>query len=742
MSVTYDNVRIYNRPLSDSEVQQLYVYESTPPQSFLTNGLVAYYPFNGNANNAAGSGFNGTVYGAQVSTDRFGNPNSAYRFDGAGNYVYVADQLPDSQEFTLSVWIKSEEDKFAGIFYEAAYFTPVRDTILETWPGGELHGTATKIADPGSNSLIASGVITTGVWKHVVWTLRTNGTTIYVDGTSSASTNYLGNNIGYHSPMYIGAENHGLRVEYFFRGGIDDVRIYNRALGDQEVQELYSFESGSTLSPPAIITQPTNTSVVLGNSAAFHVQATGDAPLTYQWRKGGTNIGGATGTNYIIAATVASDAANYDVVVTNGFGSSIISAVAMLTILFPPTIAQPPQSHPIVIGSNTAFSVTASGTPVLSYQWRKDGLNIGGAMATNYNLTGVTTNDEAGYDVVVSNPYGSITSAVAVLTVVFPPSITVQPTNQTVVSGSIASFGVTAAGTEPLSYQWHNGTGLIPDATNSNVTVSPALTNNAGDYFVVVSNPYGQLTSAVATLTVFIPVSINTGPFSQLVAAYDTATFSVGAFGDPAPYYQWLFNGVDVPGANGSSLVITNVGTNDLGYYWVEVWNAYSSATSSPAALLMSPSLSEPFTGDTVIWGKAAVLSVAAWGSGNLSYQWFKDGAPLAWGTNATLEFSAVQISDGGLYSVVVSSEWGSVTNTPAQLVINPANISLGLYAGITIDGVPGYTYNIQSTSDLTDTNSWVTITNLTLTQPVEIWVDTSVNVHGSPRRFYRVSAP
>jgi hypothetical protein len=217
---------------------------STHAQNWITNGLVAYYPFNGNANNAAGSGFVGTVNGAQASSDRFGNPNSAYRFNGTGNYIYVSDQLPDSQEFTFSAWLESEEDKYAGIFYEAAYFTPGRDTILETFPGGELHGTATKIADPGPNSLVASGVISTGAWTHVVWVLRTNGTAIYVNGIASASNNYPGNNIGYHSPMYIGAENHGAQVEYFFHGSIDDVRVYNRALSASEASQLYAIESG------------------------------------------------------------------------------------------------------------------------------------------------------------------------------------------------------------------------------------------------------------------------------------------------------------------------------------------------------------------------------------------------------------------------------------------------------------------------------------------------------------------
>jgi hypothetical protein len=109
--------------------------------------------------------------------------------------------------------------------------------------------------------------------------------------------------------------------------------------------------------------------------------------------------------------------------------------------------------------------------------------------------------------------------------------------------------------------------------------------------------------------------------------------------------------------------------------------------------------------------------------------------------TNLTLDLTSIQFTNAGLYSVVVSSPLGSATNTPEQVVVNPAGISLGLYPGITINGVVGYIYSIQSTANLSDTNSWVTLTNLTLTQPIQIWVDTSTeaSLPGNPQRFYRV---
>jgi hypothetical protein len=325
-----------------------------------------------------------------------------------------------------------------------------------------------------------------------------------------------------------------------------------------------------------------------------------------------------------------------------------------------------------------------------------------------------------------------------------PPYIYTQPVSQSVFLGSNVTFLVLASGGNPLTYQWRKAGANISGATNTSHNIASAAVADAGNYDVVVVNPYGSVTSSVATLTVNTPVTFTLHPASQVVSLHGAVAFDSSAQSIPAATYQWQFNGEYIPGANGSSLVITNVGTNRLGDYSVVASNPYSIVTSAVATLLMSPSFQTPFVGTTAIWGKDATLSVLAQGSGQLTYQWFKDGVAINSGTNSSLLFPSVLLTDGGLYSVVVTSTLGSVTNTPAQLVVNPANISLGLYAGITVDGVPGFTYGIQYSSDLTDTNSWVTLTNLTLTQPVEVWMDPSVDVHaaGSVKRFYRVIAP
>jgi hypothetical protein len=235
--------------------------------------------------------------------------------------------------------------------------------------------------------------------------------------------------------------------------------------------------------------------------------------------------------------------------------------------------------------------------------------------------------------------------------------------------------------------------------------------------------------------------SITNQPQSVVIHAHNTASFSVAASGTVPLSYQWSLNGTNISGATSSSLVISNVAQNDLGAYAVVVTNSFGSATSSNATLSMYPFIATPFMGAVTYWGKPATFSMQAWGTGPLSYQWFKDGVAILNAITQTLTIASIQATNAGLYSVVVTSSLGSATNAPAQVIVYPAGVSLGFCPTVTISGVTGYSYIIQSSPDLRNTNAWVTLTNLTLTQPVELWLDTSVDASSpfNSRYFYRV---
>jgi Immunoglobulin I-set domain/PQQ-like domain len=161
----------------------------------------------------------------------------------------------------------------------------------------------------------------------------------------------------------------------------------------------------------------------------------------------------------------------------------------------------------VTVGQTATFSVTATGTAPLTYQWQKNGGNISGATAASYTTPATVAGDSgAKFDVVVSNTAGSQTSAMATLTVnavAVAPTITTQPANQTVTVGQTATFSVTAAGTAPLTYQWQKNSANISGATAASYTTPATVAGDSGAKFdVVVSNTVGSQTSTMATLTV------------------------------------------------------------------------------------------------------------------------------------------------------------------------------------------------------------------------------------------------
>src|SRR5439155_2498752 len=165
---------------------------------------------------------------------------------------------------------------------------------------------------------------------------------------------------------------------------------------------------------------PSDMTVTSGQSATFSVSASGTGPLSYQWKKDGVAIGGATGSSYSIPSVGTGDAGTYCVVVTGTCKS--VTNCASLTVL-EPTSAAGPNDMTLITGGTGTFSTTASGTGPFTYQWTKDGVDIGAATNTDLNLGPVSTNDAGIYCVVISGAANSVTNC-ASLTVLEPTSAT------------------------------------------------------------------------------------------------------------------------------------------------------------------------------------------------------------------------------------------------------------------------------------------------------------------------------
>src|SRR6202030_1514897 len=327
---------------------------------------------------------------------------------------------------------------------------------------------------------------------------------------------------------------------------------------------------------PSITAQPASQTVTAGQTATFSVAATGTAPLNYQWKKNSGLISAANSSSYTTPVTMSSDSgAQFTVVVSNAAGSATSSA-AMLTVTtvsVAPSITTQPASQTVTAGQTATFSVAATGTAPLNYQWKKNSGLISGANSSSYT-TPVTMSSDSGaqFTVVVSNAAGSATSSAAMLTVSaasVAPSITTQPASQTVTAGQTATFSVAATGTAPLTYQWKKNSAVISGANSSSYTTPTTMSSDSGTQFtVVVNNAVGSATSSAAMLTVTtasVAPSITTQPASQTVTAGQTATFSVAATGTAPMTYQWRKNTVAISGANSSSYTTPVTMTSDSG---------------------------------------------------------------------------------------------------------------------------------------------------------------------------------
>ncbi len=440
-------------------------------------------------------------------------------------------------------------------------------------------------------------------------------------------------------------------------------------------------------SAPQITVNPLSQAVCSGSSVSFSVTAIGTPTPTYQWKKGGVDIAGATSATYTINPVSSADAANYSVTVTNSCGTAN-SAVATLTVNQQAAIVTQPSSATQCAGTSVTFTVTATGTN-LNYQWRKNGSNISGATTASYTINNIASADAADYDVVVSNTgCSNVTSSVANLTVNTAPSISVNPQSQTVCVGSPVTFTVTATGTPAPTYQWKKGGVDIAGANSSGYTINSATTADAGSYTVVVTNICSSATSSAATLTVNTPPAFTLQPVAQTICAGGSFTLSATATGSGVTY-QWRKGGVNIAGATSASYTVSNAALSNAGSYDVVASvTSCSSATSTavsvtvnsrPTAVITSSSTTSCSLQPNVISGN--VTAQGAWtlqlsdgqqtsGTGNSTFSFTVHPA-------TTTTYTITSLSDSKCTSIsadLTGSETVNINPLPTGVSVTPSN--------------------------------------------------------------------
>ncbi len=420
---------------------------------------------------------------------------------------FMSNMVPQTPDNNQGVWASFET-------YSRTLAAAGNEILIISGPGGF------------AGSTIASGVAIPGyTWKIAVVVPLGTGTTLErIDANTRVIAIKVPNIAGVRSTPWQNYVTSAAQLQ------TDTGLVFFSALSSGTAAALRAKVDGQTATgTPTITAQPVAQTAAVAGTATFTVTATSttSTAFTYQWLKNDETITGnasATTATLTLANVQAADVAAYTVVITNNVGPVTSAGAALVITGLAPAIVTSPVSLTRAAGTPAIFTVTASGSPTLSYQWRKagtnltDGANISGSTTSSLTVANVQTADAVAYDVIVTNSVASSAPSAAAILTVTPaaPTITLQPvSSQTVVVASTATLSVAATGTAPFTYQWRKGginlvnginapTGVtVTGANAATLSLTGVATGDSGTYDVVVSNGVGtDVTSTASILTV------------------------------------------------------------------------------------------------------------------------------------------------------------------------------------------------------------------------------------------------
>jgi PKD repeat protein len=580
-----------------------------------------------------------------------------------------------------------------------------RDNIILGGVNADLRGKVFNANNDGGN-ITATGAFSANVWQHFAMTVSGTTISLYKNGVlvaSGTSTQTIAN-VNRTWNLFGRSAWTG---DPYYQGKFDEIVVAKTVRSADWIKLCYeSQKQGATwitfqypsLFAPVISVHPQSQTKNVGDSVIFSVTATGNPMPTYQWRKNGNIISGATNSIYKITSVTTGDAGSYDVIVSNSQGS-VTSNSATLTVntnYSPPTISSHPQSQTVNLSQSVTFSVTATGNPMPTYQWRKNGNNISGATSSSYTINSVTVNDSGSYDVVVTNSQGSVTSNSARLYIC---AISSQPANVFVSAGDTANFIIVFLGGPTANYQWQYYSTVTgwTDVNygigyNTNSFKFVPTTGDSGVYYRCrITGSCATINSDSALLSVCAPPVITTQPSNQSVIQGENATFSISVSGFNINYAWQRYSGTwqNISGATSSTYSFTAQSSDNGALFRCKVFNTCDTVYSNTASLsvCIPVSISSQPQNQSVTAGQTASFTVTATGSGTLNYQWqYSIDNGTNWGnvtggsgaTSASYSFTSTSSDNGKMFRCVIDNGCGSpvVSNAATLTVCTPPQIS------------------------------------------------------------------
>ncbi|HEX4120634.1 MAG TPA: LamG-like jellyroll fold domain-containing protein, partial [Verrucomicrobiae bacterium] len=372
-------------------------------------------------------------------------------------------------DFSVEVWAKGPpgQNPAGSCIVAKGYSGSDQFTVDASAPGGKFRFNL-RNAKGGSAGAIYSPVGPDGNWHHLVAVCdETDGEMVlYVDGQTSGTITAIGGTGVAETPVpvSVGAQSSGGDFLYQFNGTIDEVSLYNYALSAGEVAAHYQ---AAPQAPYFTSQPPTNVVSYAGGSVTLSASVLGSQPITNQWYIGDNSL--LNQTNLALVLTNLAGGTNtYVLKVSNAYGSTNTAGTTVQVPVGsgPPAIVTDlkPLAASFYEGESVTYSVTASGSAPLSYQWWSNGVAVPSATSSSYALTNLTANDAGSYYVVVSNSISTIDSSTAVLGVVPPPT---NPYSLTVIADHpVAYYRMDETNGSTIGYDYVGGNNGIYSNTS------------------------------------------------------------------------------------------------------------------------------------------------------------------------------------------------------------------------------------------------------------------------------------
>lgn len=650
---------------------------SQVPNYVPTNGLVGWWPFNGNANDESGNGNNGTVNGATLTNDRFGNANKAYNFDGIDDYINCGNNpILQLNDFSISIWSNLDSSSnWSGVNGGGYFLQKGCDNPLPPNNGFSYRiyyqNPYGLIADNFTSNRVGLDNNLTGLfqnWNNIVFTYNNSQLKLFYNGVIVDSIIRSGTTAINNDNLLIGCRkeliNSLCTLNDYFTGQLDDIGIWNRALTNCEIQALYQ---GSPLT--STITPQSSTTFCQGGS----VNLTASQGSTYLWSNGQT-------TQSISATTSGS----YTVQVTDSNGCVRTSAPTVVTVNSNPQVS-------ISNNGSTTFCqggfVTLTSTGASTYQW-----------SNNQSGNSISVNTSGSFFTIGTDANGCTDTSNAISVIVNPnPQVTISSSGPTTFcsGGTVTLMGSGV----PFSYLWSNGQ-----------PVQFINVNTTGTYYVIGTDNNGCIDTSNAITVQVNPlptvVSSNTGPYCEGDNLSLTSSGGVS--------YSWT-------GPNGFSSTNQSPQLNNLsismgGQYQVSSTDINGCIGNSSTLVVVNPKPTVT-TGNPQSVCQGQTISLTS--TGGSTYQWSGVNGFTSTNQNPTIPNSDLTMS--GQYQVVGFNSFGCSDTGFINVVVNPLPVITSSGGGVFCSGsnvslssTGGQTYTWSGPNGFMSTQQNPVLTNVT----------------------------